>query len=180
MLVLVLSVCLLLGINIQIWIWHLIISHILKFRNCCIFTSFKLICFVKNNVPIRNLCFRSLRQVVYNKENLERQETNEFGRGTEWHLPKTDKSVVRPTSERRKDIWRWNETKMNISARSQWSSSAVSCILLLRKATVIWPVFYSRGRPLWSGRNIHFHLVLSLYVVATLTHGSDNALVSLR
>ena len=27
--------------------------------------------------------------IVYNKENLERQETNKYGRGTEWHLPKT-------------------------------------------------------------------------------------------
>ena len=27
---------------------------------------------------------------VYNKENLERQETNKYGRGTERHLPKTD------------------------------------------------------------------------------------------
>ena len=39
--------------------------------------------------------------VVYNKENLERQETNKYGRGTERHLPKTDESVVRPAAERR-------------------------------------------------------------------------------
>ena len=45
--------------------------------------------------------------------------------------------------------------------------ASVSCILLLRKATVI-------------GRNIHFRFVSSLYVLATLTHGPDDALVSLR
>ena len=33
--------------------------------------------------------------VVYNKENLERQETNKYGRGTEQHLPKNDESAVR-------------------------------------------------------------------------------------
>ena len=38
---------------------------------------------------------------VYNKENLERQETDKYGRGTEEHLPKTDESVVRPAGERR-------------------------------------------------------------------------------
>ena len=32
--------------------------------------------------------------VVYNKENLERQETNKYGRGTERHLPKTDEGVA--------------------------------------------------------------------------------------
>ena len=39
--------------------------------------------------------------VVYDKENLERQETNKYGRGTEQHLPKTDESVIWPTGERR-------------------------------------------------------------------------------
>ena len=39
--------------------------------------------------------------IYYNKENLERQETNKYGRGTERHLPKTDESVVRPVGERR-------------------------------------------------------------------------------
>ena len=38
--------------------------------------------------------------IVYNKENLVRQETNEYGRGTMRHLPKTDESVVRPAGER--------------------------------------------------------------------------------
>ena len=38
--------------------------------------------------------------VVYNKENLERQETNKYGRGTERHLPKTAESIIRPTGER--------------------------------------------------------------------------------
>ena len=42
--------------------------------------------------------------VVYNKENLERQETNKYGSGTERHLPETDESVVRPAGDRRKDI----------------------------------------------------------------------------
>ena len=42
------------------------------------------------------------------------------------------------------------------------------------------PVFYCWGRPLWSGRNIHFCFVSSLHVLATLTRGPDNALVSLR
>ena len=42
--------------------------------------------------------------VWYNKENLERQETNKNGKGTEQHLPKTDESVVRPSGERRYDI----------------------------------------------------------------------------
>ena len=45
--------------------------------------------------------FFSSRIVVYNKENLERQEeTNKYGRGTERHLPKTNESVVRPAGER--------------------------------------------------------------------------------
>ena len=35
------------------------------------------------------------------KENLERQETNKNGRGIEWHLPKTDESVVWPAGEHR-------------------------------------------------------------------------------
>ena len=39
--------------------------------------------------------------VQYNKENLEWQETNKNGRGTERHLPKTDESVVRPAGEHR-------------------------------------------------------------------------------
>ena len=43
----------------------------------------------------------SLCLVVYNKENLERQETNKYGRGTVQHLPKTDESVVWPAGERR-------------------------------------------------------------------------------
>ena len=40
-------------------------------------------------------------KTVYNKENLERQETNKYGRGTVRHLPKTDESIVRPMGERR-------------------------------------------------------------------------------
>ena len=61
--------------------------------------------------------------------------------------------------------------KMNILARSQWPSSAaeyrrLSSSLLLRKATVIRP-------------NIHFRFVSSLYVLATLTRGPDDALVCL-
>ena len=39
--------------------------------------------------------------VVYNKENLKRQETNKNGRGTEQHLPKTDESVVQSAGEHR-------------------------------------------------------------------------------
>ena len=42
------------------------------------------------------------------------------------------------------------------------------------------PVFYCWGRPLWSGWNINFCFISSLYVLATLTHGPDDALVSLR
>ena len=34
--------------------------------------------------------FLKERLVVYNKENLERQETNKYGRGTEQQLPKTE------------------------------------------------------------------------------------------
>ena len=31
------------------------------------------------------------------RKNLKgRKQTNKYGRGTEWHLPKTDESVVRP------------------------------------------------------------------------------------
>ena len=50
-------------------------------------------------------CFRPalnvlVFMVVYNKENLERQETNKYGRRTERHLPTTDESVVRPAGER--------------------------------------------------------------------------------
>ena len=33
------------------------------------------------------------------EKNLERQETNKNGRGTEWHLPKTDECVIRPAGE---------------------------------------------------------------------------------
>ena len=43
----------------------------------------------------------SFSKVVYNKENLERQETNKYGRGTVRHLPKTDESVVQSAGERR-------------------------------------------------------------------------------
>ena len=32
---------------------------------------------------------------MYNKENLERQETNKNARGTEQHLPKTDESIAK-------------------------------------------------------------------------------------
>ena len=65
------------------------------------------------------LCF----MIVYNKENLERQETNKYGRGTVRHLPKTDESVAKTYRDETK-------TKMNISARSQWPTSAVEyCIL---------------------------------------------------
>ena len=39
--------------------------------------------------------------VVYNKENLERQETNKYGRGTERHLPKTEESIIRPAGVHR-------------------------------------------------------------------------------
>ena len=53
---------------------------------------------------------------LYNKENLERQETNKNGRGTERHLRKTYESVVRLAGDRRQDIERWNEMKMNILA----------------------------------------------------------------
>ena len=45
--------------------------------------------------------FIHLLKVVHNKENLERQETNKYGRGTEQHLPKTDESVVEHMGERR-------------------------------------------------------------------------------
>ena len=41
-------------------------------------------------------------------------------------------------------------------------------------------VFYCWGRSLWSGRNIHFCFVSSLYVLAMLTRGLVNALFSLR
>ena len=47
------------------------------------------------------------------------------------------------------------------------SFDSVSCILLLRKATVIWAKVYI---------SVSFHL----YVLATLTRGPDNALVCLR
>ena len=63
-----------------------------------------------------------------------------------------------------------DETKTNISARSQWPSSAVE----YRK------VFYCWGWPLWPDRNIHFRFVSSLYVLTTLTRRPDDALVSLR
>ena len=62
-----------------------------------------------------------------------------------------------------------DEMKMNISARSQWPSSVVE----YRRLTA-W------GRPPWSGQNIHFHLVSSPYVLATLTRGPDDALIGLR
>ena len=39
---------------------------------------------------------------------------------------------------------------------------------------------YCWGRPLWSGRNIHFRFVSSLYVLTMLTRGPYDALVSLR
>ena len=45
--------------------------------------------------------FSDNAKIVYNKENIERQETNKYGRGTEQHLPKTDKSVFRPAGEHR-------------------------------------------------------------------------------
>ena len=48
--------------------------------------------------------FFTCKIVVYNKKNLERQETNKYGKGIEWHLPETDESVIRPTGERRYDI----------------------------------------------------------------------------
>ena len=48
------------------------------------------------------------------------------------------------------------------------------------KVSIHFPVFYCQGRPLWSGRNIHFRFVSSLYVLPTLTSGPDDALVSLR
>ena len=41
-------------------------------------------------------------------------------------------------------------------------------------------VFYCWGRPLWSGQNIHFRFVSSLCVLATLTRGPDDTLVSVR
>ena len=50
--------------------------------------------------------------------------------------------------------------EINISVRSQWPSSTVE---------------YRRGRPLWSGRNIHFRFVSSLYVLVMLTRGLDDA-----
>ena len=48
------------------------------------------------------------------------------------------------------------------------------------KVSLQSPVFYCWGRPLWFGRSIHFRFVLSLYVLATLTCGPDDALVCLR
>ena len=44
--------------------------------------------------------FMNITLFVYDKENLERQETNKYGRGTVQHLPKTDERVVRPAGER--------------------------------------------------------------------------------
>ena len=41
-------------------------------------------------------------------------------------------------------------------------------------------VFYCWWRPLWFCRNINFHFFSSLYVLATLTRGPGDALVSLR
>ena len=49
------------------------------------------------------------------------------------------------------------------------SFDSVSCILLLRKDTVIWPKY-----------SFSFSFVSSLYVLSTLTCGLDDALVSLR
>ena len=48
---------------------------------------------------ICNFWIAFIVSIVYNKENLERQETNKYGRGTERHLPKTNKSVARPAGE---------------------------------------------------------------------------------
>ena len=53
-------------------------------------------------------------------------------------------------------------------ACNQSAVEVVSCILLLRKATVIWPKYS------------HFCFVSSLYVLATLTRVPDDALVNLR
>ena len=50
--------------------------------------------------PLPSIIILKLGLVVYNKENLERQETDKYGRGTVRHLPKTDESVVRPAGER--------------------------------------------------------------------------------
>ena len=49
----------------------------------------------------QNMKHLLLINIVYNKENLERQETNKNGRGTERHLPKTDESIIRPAGEHR-------------------------------------------------------------------------------
>ena len=48
------------------------------------------------------------------------------------------------------------------------------------KVLIQSPVFYCWGRPLWSGQNIHFRFVSSLYIIATLTYRLDDSLVYLR
>ena len=48
------------------------------------------------------------------------------------------------------------------------------------KVSIQSVLFYCWVRPLRFGRNIHFCFVSSLYVLATLTRGPDDTLVSLR
>ena len=69
-----------------------------------------------------------------------------------------------------------NTTPVSTSVNPPHSTLAPAAL----KVSLQSPVFYCWGRPLWSGRNIHFHFVSSLYVLAMLTCGPDNALVSLR
>ena len=69
-----------------------------------------------------------MKLVWYNEETLERQETNKNGRGTERHLPTTDVSIAKTYRD---------ETKL----LGTKSFASVSCILLLRKATVFWPKY---------------------------------------
>ena len=42
------------------------------------------------------LCILNHKNCDIIRKNLERQETNKNGRGTEQHLPKTDENVIRP------------------------------------------------------------------------------------
>ena len=67
-------------------------------------------------------------------------------------------------------------TPVSASVNPPHSTSVLAAL----KVSLQSPVFYCWGRPLWSGRNIHFRFVSSLYVLATLIRGPDDALVSLR
>ena len=65
------------------------------------YTPYSAFAFVDRSGTYLRKQIASLKYIVlYNKGNLERQETNKYGRGTERHLPKTDESIVRPTDER--------------------------------------------------------------------------------